>query len=133
MLFSTLPAKAKTFDIFPFNVFLLRCLTSYQIPRHLLGCLLCFWFTTFFKPVIPFTFCAFRQCDYVFKVISVFFLHTRSQPRGGSKIAPLKPRKVSLFTMIFYNSENSTCDIRQFCRPLFCHRSVVKYTLSLLQ
>jgi len=35
--------------------------------------------------------------------------------------------------MIFYNSENSIRDIRPFCRPLFCHSSVVKYTSSLLQ
>ena len=35
--------------------------------------------------------------------------------------------------MIFYNSENSMPDIRSFCRPLFCHSSVVKYKSSLLQ
>jgi len=42
-------------------------------------------------------------------------------------------RQCLLFTMILYNSENSIRDIRPFCRPLFCHSSVVKYTSSLLQ
>jgi len=45
----------------------------------------------------------------------------------------LKPTKVTLFTIILYNSENNICDARPFCRPLFCHRSAVKYTWSLLQ
>jgi len=38
--------------------------------------------------------------------------------RGGSKGGdwPLKPTKVTLFTMILYNSENSIRDIRPFCR-----------------
>ena len=36
-------------------------------------------------------------------------------------------------TMIFYKSENSIRDIRSFCRPLLCPRSVVKHTSSLLQ
>jgi len=34
--------------------------------------------------------------------------------------------KVTFFTMILYNSENSICDIRLFCHPLFCHSNVVK-------
>ena len=46
-------------------------------------------------------------------------------------IAPLKPTKVTLFTIILYNSENSTLDIRPFCRALLCHSSVVKHTSSL--
>jgi len=29
--------------------------------------------------------------------------------------------------MILYNSENSICDVRRFCCPLFYHRSVAKY------
>ena len=43
---------------------------------------------------------------------------------------PLKPTKVTFFTTILYNSENNIRDIRPFCRPLFCHCSVVKYTSS---
>jgi len=35
--------------------------------------------------------------------------------------------------MIFYYSENSIRDIRPFCRPQFCYRSIVKDTSSLLQ
>jgi len=46
-------------------------------------------------------------------------------------IVPLKLTKVTLFTIILYNSENS--DIRPFCSPLLCHSSVVQYTSSLLQ
>jgi len=59
--------------------------------------------------------------------------------RGGSREGrlgrslSLKPTKVTLFTMILYNSENSIRDIRLFCRPLFCHSSFVKFTSSLLQ
>ena len=34
---------------------------------------------------------------------------------------------------MFYNSESNIHDIRPFCRQLFCHCSVVKYTSSLLQ
>jgi len=50
-------------------------------------------------------------------------------------IAPSKTYEstVILFTMILYNSENSIRDIRPFCRPLFCHSSVVKCTSCLLQ
>jgi len=43
------------------------------------------------------------------------------------------PKKVTLFTMILYNLENSTRDLRPFCRLLFCHRTVVKYASSLLE
>ena len=39
---------------------------------------------------------------------------------------PLKPTKVTLLAMILYYSENSIRDTRPFCRPLFCHSSVVK-------
>jgi len=35
--------------------------------------------------------------------------------------------------MILYNSEDSIGGIRKFCRPLFCHNSVVKYASSVLQ
>jgi len=50
-------------------------------------------------------------------------------------IAPPKTYEstVTLFTMILYNSENNIRDTRPFCRPLFCHSSVVKYVSSLLQ
>jgi len=48
-------------------------------------------------------------------------------------IYPLKPAQVTSFTMILYNSENSIRDVRTFCRPLFCHSSVVKFTSSFLQ
>jgi len=48
----------------------------------------------------------------------------------GENLA-LKPIKVTLFTLILYNSENSIRDIRSFCRPLFCHSSVVEYASPL--
>jgi len=57
----------------------------------------------------------------------------RSRGVTVGAIAPLKRAKVSLFTMILYNSENTIRDIRSFCPPLFCQSSVVKNTLSLLQ
>jgi len=62
-------------------------------------------------------------------------LRSGSDPGGGrlGRSLPLAPKNVTLFTMFFYNSENSIRDIRLFCRPLFCHSSVVKYTSSLLQ
>jgi len=41
--------------------------------------------------------------------------------------------KLTLFTVIVYNTENSICDIRPFCRPLFCHSSVAKNTSSPLE
>jgi len=47
--------------------------------------------------------------------------------RGVVDSPALKPTKVTSFTMILCNSENSIRDIRPFCRKLFCHSSVVKY------
>jgi len=50
---------------------------------------------------------------------------------GGAigAIAPLKPSKVTFFTMILHKSENSIRDGRPFCRPLFGHSRDVKYRL----
>jgi len=57
-----------------------------------------------------------------------------ADPGGQSpQSPPLEATKVSFFTLILNNSENSIGDIRPFCHPLFCHSSVVRYTLSLLQ
>jgi len=56
--------------------------------------------------------------------------------RGGSRTGRSSPPKTCesiFFTMNLYNPENSIRDTRAFCRPLFCHNSVVKYTSSLLQ
>jgi len=57
------------------------------------------------------------------------------QNRGESKRGDRspKPYELILFTTIVYDSENSICNTRPFCHPLFCHRSVVKYTSSLLK
>jgi len=57
----------------------------------------------------------------------------RARRIQGRAASPLKPAKVTLFTMIFYNSESSIRDIRPFCRPLFCYSSVEKLSSSLLQ
>ena len=54
----------------------------------------------------------------------------RGRSRGG--IPPVKPTILNFIT-ILYNSGNSIGDIRSFCRPVFCHSSVVEYTSSLLQ
>jgi len=51
----------------------------------------------------------------------------------GGAIAPIKPKKMTLFTMILHNSENIIRDIRSFCCTLFCHSNVVKYASTLLQ
>jgi len=40
--------------------------------------------------------------------------------RGGGD-CPLKLAKVSLFTVILYNSEISIRDLKPFCHLLFCH------------
>ena len=52
---------------------------------------------------------------------------------GGRSPRPQKLTKVTLLTLILYKSENSICGTRPFCRPLFCHSSLVKYTSSRLQ
>ena len=44
---------------------------------------------------------------------------------GDWEDRPLNPTKVILFAIILYNSENNIRDIRPFCRPLFCHSSVM--------
>ena len=43
------------------------------------------------------------------------------------------PTKATFLTAILCNSENIIRHIRPFCRPFFCHSSVVKYTSNLLQ
>jgi len=62
-----------------------------------------------------------RKNHLVTAIFFVILLWIRGASRGGAvdAIAPLKPRKVTLFTIILYNSENSIRDIRPFRRPLF--------------
>jgi len=66
-------------------------------------------------------------------------------PGTRGRSLPLKPTKVTLLNIILYNLENNILkpipnisfgqcsiylfvrDMRPFCRPLFCHSSVVKY------
>ena len=57
----------------------------------------------------------------------------KTEVNPGGTIASPKTYELALFTMIVYNSENSIHNTRPFCHPLICHRSVVKYTSSLLQ
>ena len=52
----------------------------------------------------------------------------RGETRAIEGIALPKTYELTLFTMIVYNSENSIRNTRPFC-----HRSVVKYTSSLLK
>jgi len=60
---------------------------------------------------------------------------SRGGSRGGGlgRSLPLKPTKVTLFTIILYNSENNLPVIRPFCRSLFSHSSLVRCTSSLLR
>jgi len=59
---------------------------------------------------------------------------TRGRSRGAfGVIGSPKPAKVTLLTVILYNSENTIRDARPFCRPLFWQSIVVKYTSSVLQ
>jgi len=60
---------------------------------------------------------------------------SRADPGGGEwgDRAPLNTTKVTFFTMILHNLESTIRDVRPFCRPLFCHSSVMKYASSLLQ
>jgi len=59
---------------------------------------------------------------------------TGANPEGAIEaIAPPKAYELTLFTIIVYNSENSIRNTRPFCLPLFCHRSIVKYTSCLLK
>jgi len=58
----------------------------------------------------------------------------RIQRGAIGETAPLyNLRKVALFTIILYKSEDSIRDIRSFCRTLFCQGNIVKYASSLLQ
>jgi len=47
--------------------------------------------------------------------------HKSGVDPGGGAIAPLKPKNVTSFTIILYNSEKNIRVMRLFCRPLFCH------------
>jgi len=59
---------------------------------------------------------------------------TGAKPGGAIEgIALPKTYELTLFTMIVCNSENSIRNAGLFCHPVFCHRSVVKYTSSLLK
>jgi len=58
------------------------------------------------------------------------FIQGRIQGGGDP---PPKAYESNLISHDFCNSENDIRDIRPFCRPLFCHSSVVKYTPFLLQ
>jgi len=60
---------------------------------------------------------------------------TGANARGGviEVVASPKTDELTLFTMTVYKSENSIRNTSLFCHPLFCHRSVVKYTSSLLK
>jgi len=61
------------------------------------------------------------------------FLYPENRHVRSATAADRKPTEVTLLTMILYKSENSIRDIKPFCRPLFCHSHVVKYTSSFLQ
>jgi len=83
---------------------------------------------------------AFIAKDSMLKCLFVinryFVLEIFSESRGGSRggaIAPPKTYQSNFFTIILYNSESNIRDIWPFRRPLFCYRSVVKYTSPLLQ
>jgi len=57
-----------------------------------------------------------------------FKLHETLESGGGSRkqLSPwLNLQKQRFFTMILFKSENSIRNIRPFCRPMFCHSSVV--------
>ena len=66
------------------------------------------------------------------KTIGVCRVSRQGRIQGGDRPPP-KIYKLTLFTMIAYNSENNIRNARPFCHPLFCHSSVVKCTSSLLQ
>jgi len=59
------------------------------------------------------------------------FCQRRIQEGNWGDRSPPKPTEGSLFTIILYNSENNIRVRRPFCRPLFCHSNVVKYTFHL--
>jgi len=66
-------------------------------------------------------------------VITSWLCLQQGRIQEGGNRPPLKCTKVTFFTLILNNLENSIRNIWPFCRPLFCHKSVVKYTSSLLQ
>jgi len=74
--------------------------------------------------------CTIRiQRTYLF-LLRTFLASALFQERiHGGRSLSLKSTKVTLFTVVFYNLENSIRDIRPFCRPLFFHSSDVKYSL----
>ena len=103
----------------------IKCLRIiYQRNRVNLRKILCVWSMFFFTQHVC-TSCAAPGAPGCFRAVT--------GESWGEIGAILNKRKVSLFTQIFYNSENNIRDISPFCRPLFCHSSVVKYTSSLLQ
>ena len=71
-----------------------------------------------------------KPIDNFVKRAYLRYFKARADPGGvvfWRSPPPLKPTKVTWFTMILYNSENSIRDKRPLCRPLFCHGSVVTY------
>jgi len=69
-------------------------------------------FQTWFSAMWPYT-CMILT---FYSSPSMFFC---DETRGGSNRPPLKPTKVTLFTIILNKSENNIRDIRPFSRPVF--------------
>jgi len=72
-------------------------------------------------------------------MLAVLFSYIRRTAEGIQKGGdwgdhpPIKPKKITLFTISLCNLENNIRDIRPFHRSLFWHCSFVKYTSSLSQ
>jgi len=66
--------------------------------------------------------------------LATALVKTGANPGGAIQaIAPPKTYELTLFTMIVTIRKTAFAIQGPFCHPLFCHRSVVKYTSSLLE
>jgi len=68
-----------------------------------------------------------RDCCFAVNVANSVESMAGADPGEGDR--PPKTYESNFFTKILYNLENSIRDIRPFRHPLFCHSSVVKYSL----
>jgi len=68
----------------------------------------------------------FSSLLFLFFLPSLHSLHMHQGRIQGGDHPPITYES-NFFPIILYTSENSICDIRLFCRPMFYHSSVVKY------
>ena len=73
----------------------------------------------------------FNDIRFTFDCRKQVNINPGSEP-GGGRSSSIKTTKVTLFTVILYNSEKSIRGIKPIYCPLFCHSGVVFISLTVV-